>query len=141
MPRLRVPDAIWRAKKQVRQARYWGKPEIMEARGKANHNYYEKYKESIKAGVRGRLALEGEPAKFPELRARFRIIRSHEPTHTDESLATRNARGIKTNERTDLACILECRLSKPDSPWKFERGSPDLSKLPGLGGKSQNLDL
>jgi hypothetical protein len=141
VPRPRVPDIIKRAKRQARQARYRRKPEVMEARHKANRDYYEKHKESIKAGVRGRHELGGDPAKIAELRSRYRIIGPHEPIPAEASLPTRNACGTKTNERADLAYILESRWPNLDSPWEFVTGCPDLSTLLGLGGKGQNLDL
>ena len=141
MPRPRVPEVIKRAKRQLRQARYRRKPEVMEARRKASRDYYELNKEQVKARVRARQILGGDPMKTAELRARYRIIGPHDPIPTDASLTTRNARGTKTNERADLAYILESRWPNPDSPWEFVTGCLDLSTLLGLGGKGQNLDL
>jgi hypothetical protein len=83
----------------------------------------------------------GDPAKTEQLRARFRILGPHEPLPSDASIVTRNACGTKTNERADLAYILESPWPDPDSPWGFVTGCPDLSTLLGLGGKGQNLDL
>lgn len=136
-----MPEPIKRAKRQQRQARYRRKPSVTEARRKAAHEYYEKHKESIKAGVRGRHELGGDPAKIAELRARYRIIGPHEPIPTDASLAVRNSCGTKTNERADLAFVLETRYPPPDGPWEFVTGCPDLSTLLGLGGRGQNLEL
>lgn len=141
MPRPRVPEIIKRAKRQERQRRYRTKPRVREARREANKDYYKKHKESIKASVRGRHELGGDPAKIELLRARYRIIGPHELIPTDASLTTRNACGTKTNERADLAFILEGRWPSPDSPWGFVTSCPDLSTLLGLGGKGQNLGL
>ena len=141
MPRPRVPDIIKRAKRQVRQARYRKKPAVMVGRRQANRNYYERNKEKLKAHARARQALGGDPEKIEELRKRYRIIGPHEPIPPDASLTVRNSCGTKTNERADLAYILESRWPNPDSPWEFVTGCPDLSTLLGLGGKGQNLDL
>ncbi len=113
----------------------------MEARRRANREYYEQHKESIKANVRGRQELGGDPAKILELRARYRIIGPHEPIPPDAGLATKNACGTKTNERADLAYVLESRWPNRDGPWETVTGCPDLSTLLGLGGKGQNLAL
>ena len=136
-----MPESIKRAKRQARQKRSRSKPDIRLRKQAADHAYYEKHKESIKASVRGRQELGGDPAKMAELRARYRIIGPHEPIPTDASLTTRNACGTKTNERADLAYILESRWPNRDSPWEFVMGCPDLSTFLGLGGKGQNLDL
>jgi predicted RNA-binding Zn-ribbon protein involved in translation (DUF1610 family) len=141
VPRPRVPELIKRAKRQARQKKHRSKPEVILRKKAADHDYYEEHKESIKAGVRGRQELGGDPAKIAELRARYRIIGPHEPIPPDAGLATRNACGTKTNERADLAYILESRWPDPDSPWGFVTGCPDLSTLLGLGGKGQNLEL
>jgi predicted RNA-binding Zn-ribbon protein involved in translation (DUF1610 family) len=141
VPRPRVSEAIKRIKRQQRQARYRKKPAVRIRRREANRDYYAKNKEGIKASVRGRHELGGDPAKIAELRARYRIIGPHEPIPPDASLTTKNACGTKTNERGDSAYILESRWPKPDSPWGFVTSCPDLSTLLGLGGKGQNLDL
>lgn len=141
MPRPRVPEFIKRIKRQQRQARYRKKPKVREQRREASHDYYEQHKETIKARVRGRQELGGDPEKIAELRARYRIIGPHEPIPPDAGLATKNSCGTKTNERGDVAFILESRWPNPDSPWGFVTGCPDLSTLLGLGGKGQNLDL
>lgn len=114
---------------------------MRERRRAAAHDYYERHTEFIKARVRGRHELGGDPAKIEELRTRYRIIGPHEPVPSDSSLTTRNSCGTKTNERADAAYILESRWPKPDSPWGFVTSCPDLSTLLGLGGKGQNLDL
>jgi len=85
--------------------------------------------------------LGGDPAKIAQLRARYRIIGPHEPIPSDASLTVRNSCGTKTNERGDVAFLLESRWPNPDSPWGCVTGCPDLSTLLGLGGKGQNLDL
>jgi hypothetical protein len=141
VPRQRVPDIIKRAKRQQRQARYRKKPKVIEARREANKEYYAAHRDEIKTRVRSRQILEGDPERIAELRARYRIIGPHEPIPLDAGLATKNACGTKTNERADLAFILESRWPNPDSPWGTVTGCPDLSTLLGLGGKGQNLDL
>ena len=136
-----MPESIKRAKRQARQKRSRSRPDVRLRKRAADHAYYEKHKESVKARVRGRQELGGDPAKIAELRARFRVIGPHEPIPHDAGLATKNACGTKTNERADLAYILESRWPDPDSPWGTVTGCPDLSTLLGLGGKGQNLDL
>jgi hypothetical protein len=141
VPRPRVSDFLKRIKRQQRQARYRKKPKVREQRRNASHEYYEKHKERIKTRVRRRQELGGDPEKIAELRKRYRIIGPHEPIPPDAGLATKNACGTKTNERADLAYILESRWPNPDSAWGTVTGCPDLSTLLGLGGKGQNLDL
>ncbi len=128
-------------KRLERQARYRRKSDVRERRREANRDYYEKHKEKLKARSRARQALSGDPERIEELRARFRIIGPHEPIPPDASLTVRSSCGRKTNERADLAYILESRWPRPDSPWGFVTGCPDLSTLLGLGGRGQNRDL
>jgi predicted RNA-binding Zn-ribbon protein involved in translation (DUF1610 family) len=141
VPRPRVPDSLKRAKRQARQARYRQKPKVREARREANKEYYDAHRDEIKTRVRSRQILGGDPERIAKLRERFRIIGPGEPIPPDTSLTTQNACGNQTNNRADMAFILESRWPQPDSPWGFVTGCPDLSTLLGLGGKGQNLDL
>lgn len=128
-------------KRQLRQARYHKKPKVIEAKRDYNAEYYAEHRETIKTRVRARQILKGDPERLAALRARYRIIGPHEPIPPDAGLATKNACGTETNERADLAFILEARYPLPDGPWGTVTGCPDLSTLLGLGGKGQNLDL
>ena len=128
-------------KRRLRQARYRRKPKVLAARRQANHDYYIRNKERLKANTRARQVLGGDPERSAELGARFRIIGPGEAVPPDASLATRNACGIKVNGRTDLAYILEARYPSADGPWGYVTGCPDLSTLLGVGGKGANQDL
>lgn len=141
MPRPRVSEIVKRAKRQLRQARYRKKPKVREARRQASKTYYSDHRDELKTRARTRQILKGDPSKIADLRARYRIIGPHEPIPLDAGLATKNACGTKTNERSDLAFILESRWPNADSPWGMVTGCPDLSTLLGLGGKGQNLEL
>lgn len=141
MPRPRVPESIKRAKRQERQRRYRNKPRVRETQRQANRDYYAAHRDKIKTRVRSRQILRGDPERIAELRTRYRIIGPHEPIPPDAGLATKNACGTKTNERADLAYILESRWPKHDSPWGTVTGCPDLSTLLGLGGKGNNLEI
>jgi predicted RNA-binding Zn-ribbon protein involved in translation (DUF1610 family) len=141
VPRPRVDDFIKRAKRQQRQARYRKKPKVREKRRQANRDYYAIHKDSIKARVRARQELGGDPEKIAELRKRYRIIGPGERIPSDASLSLRNSCGTGTNTRADLAYRLEARHPPPDGPWDYVTACPDISTLLGLGGKGKNLDL
>jgi hypothetical protein len=111
------------------------------AKRKANHEFYERNKERIKAAARARNTVHGDPERLATLRERFRIIGPRDRIPSDASIGTQNSCGRDRNERPDLAFILESRRHPPDGPWDCIAGFPDLSTFLTLGGKGQNRAL